>query len=110
MRIPLDPLSKIPLYRQIETWLQENILNGSLQPETRLPATRVLSEKLGVSRITIKNAYANLESGGLIHTRMGSGTYVSQPETPAPTSLPHWPLWQAEALPQGTPEKESTDS
>ncbi|MDM8520309.1 PLP-dependent aminotransferase family protein [Anaerolineales bacterium HSG6] len=98
MRIPLDHDSTVPLYQQIETYLRQNIISGKLLPETRLPATRQLAEKLGVSRITVTNAYAELESEGLIYSREGSGTYVSPPVSSA-TSPAHqaeilWPLWQ----------------
>jgi GntR family transcriptional regulator / MocR family aminotransferase len=100
MRIPLDRQNNIPIYRQIKDYLCENILSGSLAPETRLPATRQLAEELGVSRITVKNAYAELESDGLIVTREGSGTYVfSTVPTPALTENDAgriWPLWQKE--------------
>lgn len=98
MRIPLDHQSAVPLYRQIESYLRQNILSATLLPETRLPSTRQLAESLGVSRITITNAYAELESNGLIYSREGSGTYVM---TPVSSSLPlvndadiSWPLWQ----------------
>jgi GntR family transcriptional regulator/MocR family aminotransferase len=98
MRIPLDPHSSQPLYRQIEDYLRQAIRSGSLPPETRLPATRQLAEDLGVSRITVKNAYAELESDGLIASRPGSGTYVSPPLlAPASPDRPadiRWPLWQ----------------
>jgi GntR family transcriptional regulator/MocR family aminotransferase len=64
MRIPLDIHCGTPVYRQIEAWLRENIASGSLPPETRLPSTRELAVDLGVSRITVKNAYAELEGTG----------------------------------------------
>jgi GntR family transcriptional regulator/MocR family aminotransferase len=83
MRIPLDHQSTIPLYQQIETYLRQGILSGSLAPETRLPASRQLADDLGVNRITVENAYAGLEADGLIFSRVGSGTYVLPP-TPLP--------------------------
>jgi GntR family transcriptional regulator / MocR family aminotransferase len=100
MRIPLDHGSAVPLYQQIERYLRQNILSGSLLPETRLPATRQLAQDLGVSRITVRNAYAELESEGLIGSREGSGTYV-RPLAPLPmfqnsTTGIAWPLWQQE--------------
>lgn len=102
MHIPLDRQSDIPLYQQIEDYLRWNILSGSLEPDTRLPATRQLAQDLGVSRITVKNAYASLESAGLIGSRPGSGTYVLPPgPVPAhlkPDSDVDWPLWQQNAL------------
>ncbi|MCL4303699.1 MAG: PLP-dependent aminotransferase family protein [Anaerolineae bacterium] len=98
MRIPLDRQSAVPLYQQIETYLRQHIRSGSLAPETRLPATRQLAQALQVSRITVKNAYAELESEGLIGSREGSGTYV-MPPGPLPTFQKNesdiaWPLWQ----------------
>ncbi|MBN1311724.1 MAG: PLP-dependent aminotransferase family protein [Anaerolineae bacterium] len=98
MRIPLNRHSDTPLYRQIESFLRQGILSGSLSPETRLPASRQLAQDLGVNRITVANAYAELEADGLIASRVGDGTYVLPPY-PLPT-VTHkgdgksWPLWQ----------------
>ena len=100
MRIPLDHQSRVPLYRQIESYLRTNILSRALAAETRLPSSRELAQELGVSRITVKNAYANLESEGLVLTREGSGTYVAEVSmTPAADHAAEdgWPLWQQEA-------------
>jgi GntR family transcriptional regulator/MocR family aminotransferase len=100
MRIPLDRQSASPLYQQIGSYLRRGILSGSLAPETRLPAIRQLAQSLGVNRITIETAYADLEADGLIYTRVGSGTYILAPDSLAP--LPRgivgapWPFWQQE--------------
>ncbi len=98
MRIPLDRQNTQPLYQQIETYLRQGILSGSLAPETRLPACRQLARDLGVNRITVENAYSGLEAEGLVFARVGSGTYVLPP-TPLPpvsksSSEAPWPLWQ----------------
>ncbi len=98
MRIPLERKSADPLYRQIGSYLRRGIVSGSLAPETRLPATRRLAQTLGVNRITVETAYAELEAEGLICTRVGSGTYVLAPGVPPPiprlTCETEWPLWQ----------------
>ena len=98
MRIPLNPESDEPLYRQIENYIRKAILDGSLESGTRLSPTRKLAEELGVSRITVQNAYLELESDGLIAAREGSGTVVLPPVAEL---LPgegdealEWPLWQ----------------
>jgi GntR family transcriptional regulator/MocR family aminotransferase len=100
VRIPVDPSSSVALYLQIEHFLRENILAGRLLPDTRLPSTRQLAQELGVSRITVQNAYDLLESDGLIGSREGSGTFVLPPEgaLPGMQRLPRegWPLWQLE--------------
>ncbi len=98
MRIPLDRQSQIPLYEQIETYLRQGILSGSLAADTRLPASRQLARDLGVNRITVENAYAELETDGLIYSKMGSGTYVLPPSPLLTLSKDGpgtpWPLWQ----------------
>lgn len=98
MRIPLDRQSSTPLYEQIETYLRQGILSGSLTADTRLPASRQLARDLGVNRITVENAYAELETDGLIYSRMGSGTYVLPPSPLLTLSKEGpgapWPLWQ----------------
>ena len=100
MRIPLDRQGPLPLYRQIETYLRQSILDGSLPPETRLPATRELAHDLGINRITVETAYAELEADGLVSAKVGSGTFVL-PSFPLPPRSPagcdiSWPLWQCE--------------
>ncbi len=101
MRIPVDPDGEVPMYRQIGEFLKQGILSGTMGPETRLPATRQLARDLGVNRITVQNAYAELDADGLIFTRAGSGTYVLRqaPLASIPRREPGapWPLWQAEA-------------
>jgi GntR family transcriptional regulator/MocR family aminotransferase len=99
MRIPLDRDSKVPLYQQIKDYVRNGILSGTLAADMRLPASRSLASSLGVNRITVESAYAELEAEGLVYSRMGSGTYVlpikELPRLPSDTATQHWPLWQA---------------
>jgi GntR family transcriptional regulator/MocR family aminotransferase len=103
MRIPLNRDGQAPLYRQVQAFLQLEIQSGALEPETKLPASRHLASQLGVSRVTITNAYAELEADGLVYTRPGSGTYVAYPlatppKTTSSTDAREWPLWQQALL------------
>lgn len=104
MRIPIDRESDIPLYKQIKTYIQQGILSGSLIPDTRLPASRQLAQNLGVNRITVENAYAELESEGLVFSKLGSGTYVLHPASLLPLHKNNpdtpWPFWQQSVLAQ----------
>jgi GntR family transcriptional regulator / MocR family aminotransferase len=98
MRIPIDRDGAEPLFRQIEQWLRDAIASGGLPPSTRLPSSRTLANDLGVSRITVANAYAELDRDGLIASREGSGTFVAAPVS-VPSGTPEstrttWPLWQ----------------
>jgi GntR family transcriptional regulator/MocR family aminotransferase len=98
MRIPLDRHSEVPLYRQISSYLRQSIISGNLLADTRLPACRQLGRDLGVNRITVENAYSELEADGLVYSRMGSGTYVLPHNllSTIPKNNPGapWPLWQ----------------
>ncbi len=59
--------------RQIELL----ILRGILRPGERLPSERDLSEKLDVSRPSLREAVAALETRGLLTSRAGAGIYVA---------------------------------
>lgn len=113
MRISLDRQSTVPLYEQIEKHLRQGILSGSLSQDTRLPASRQLAQDLGVNRITVENAYAALETDGLIFSRVGSGTYVlppaKLPPLPKQSAPPTWPLWQQNLPDRGLVPQEIAD-
>jgi DNA-binding transcriptional MocR family regulator len=79
MKIDLRRDAPIPLYLQIKGQLQERIERGVLLPGTRLPATRTLAGRLEVSRVTVVNAYAELEAEGWVQAHVGRGTFVSDP-------------------------------
>jgi GntR family transcriptional regulator / MocR family aminotransferase len=112
MRIPIDSESEQPLYRQIEQYIREAILDGSLETDTRLPPTRKLAAELGVSRITVQNAYLELESDGLIAAREGSGTVVlpllSDLLPDSSDDAHEWPLWQQTFYEEVPPQKFET--
>ena len=59
--------------RQIELL----ILRGILRPGERLPSERELSERLGVSRPSLRDAVAELQDKGLLTTRAGAGIFVA---------------------------------
>lgn len=67
----------MPLYRQIYEAIRRAILSGELSAATRLPATRVLAQQLGVSRITVLNAYEQLFAEGYLEGKTGAGTFVA---------------------------------
>ena len=80
MKLPiqLEKSSREPIYHQIEKQLQALIAGGHLKPDSSLPSIRVLSKDLGVSVITTRRAYQNLEHAGFIKTIQGKGTYVAE--------------------------------
>lgn len=70
--------SKVPAYRWLYAAIRGEILDGQLRPGTRLPATRDLAERYGLSRGTIVSAFEQLRSEGYVEGSVGSGTYVSK--------------------------------
>ena len=75
----IDPESACPMYRQIYNELRQGILKRKLSVGARLPSTRDLARRLGVSRNTVLNAYERLVADGLLVARKGSGTRVGMP-------------------------------
>lgn len=70
------------LYRQVYDAYRKAILDGNLRAGQRVPSTRVLASELGISRIPVLSAYAQLLAEGYFESRVGSGTIISK-------SLPH---------------------
>lgn len=73
----LDQSSEQPLYRQLYTQLRDQILQGQLAPGAKLPPTRRLAERLGVSRITVTQAYDQLQAEGYAEGKRGAGTFIA---------------------------------
>lgn len=78
MQIDLDRANREPLYRQLAASVQQRIRSGALPPRTRLPTVRQLAQQLGVTRLTVHSAYAELQAGGWIEATVGRGTFVAE--------------------------------
>lgn len=72
----LDRKSTKSLYIQIYDDLRKDILYGRMTSGEKLPSKRSLAEKLGVSLVTVENAYAQLIDEGYIRSSQRSGYYV----------------------------------
>lgn len=68
---------KIPHYQRIARQLKQAIERGELAPGSRLPASRVYAQELGVSRATIESAWGDLVAQGWLERRGQAGTFVS---------------------------------
>ncbi len=77
----IDRSNGEPAHVQIATWLRAGIARGELAPGDRLPGERDLAERLGVSRMTLRQSLAELESSGDLVRVAGraGGAFVSQP-------------------------------
>jgi GntR family transcriptional repressor for pyruvate dehydrogenase complex len=61
----------------VASTLERRILEGSLKPGDRLPPERELATELGVSRPSLREAIQKLASKGMVTSRQGGGTYVT---------------------------------
>ena len=69
--------SERKLYQKIADRLRDYIVQGDFKVGSRLPPERDLTQLLGVSRPSLREALIALEIEGSIEIRMGSGVYVA---------------------------------
>lgn len=75
--MPFRPITADRISSAIVRQVEELVLQGVLRPGDRLPAERELAEQLDVSRPTLREALAELESRGLVEARPGGGTFIA---------------------------------
>ncbi len=75
--IAVDREAAKPLYRQIYDAYRSTIVGRNLRAGQQIPSTRALASELGISRIPVLNAYAQLLAEGYFESRVGAGTFVS---------------------------------
>lgn len=77
MIVEVDQDSPVPPYEQVRAQIASMIGTGALPPGTRLPPIRQLAADLGLAANTIARSYRELESGGLVTSRVRTGTTVA---------------------------------
>jgi GntR family transcriptional regulator len=76
-----------PMYRQIAEDLQRKIEGGELKRGSQLPTEIDLREQYDASRNTVRDAIKWLTTRGLVETKPGQGTFVTERITPFVTTL-----------------------
>jgi GntR family transcriptional regulator len=69
-----------PLYLQLTAQIKDLIATGEIAVGSLLPSEPELCEGLGISRSTVRQALATLETQGYVVRRRGKGTYASKPK------------------------------
>ncbi len=69
----------LPLYYQLMQELRHRIEEGEWKPGDLIPSERELSETYGISRMTVRQALAELVDAGLLVRDQGRGTFVAKP-------------------------------
>lgn len=76
----IDKESATPFYLQLKRVIESQVASGALQPHSRIPSERELSEQFGISRMTARRALLELTREGRIYTSVGKGTFVAEPK------------------------------
>ena len=76
----IDYNDKRPIYEQVTEKIQTLILNGVLEPDSKLPSVRSLAMELSINPNTIQRAYSELEREGFIYSVKGRGNFVKMNE------------------------------
>lgn len=77
MDLSIIPDGSIPAYKQLYDKVSSQILSGRIMGGSSLPPIRTVARELGVSIITVRNAWDKLIEDGFIESRAGSGCFAA---------------------------------
>jgi GntR family transcriptional repressor for pyruvate dehydrogenase complex len=75
--MPFEPIQQEKLSHGVVRQIEGLILRGILRPGERLPSERELSERMSVSRPSLREALGDLQDRGLLTSKAGAGVYVA---------------------------------
>ena len=78
--VEVDTTSPTPPYEQIRSQIARMIGTGVIGPDAHLPTIRQLAADLGLAANTVARAYRELETEGLVTSRVRHGTTVVRQE------------------------------
>ena len=82
----LDRNAEVPIGVQLAWALRARLRDGTLAPGQRLPGLRDLATALHINANTVRAVYQRLEHEGILVSRQGSGTFVSDAPAQAPSA------------------------
>lgn len=77
MNLEIERESPVPIYLQIKSQVNSQILSGELLDGSPMPSERMLAEQLGIHRNTVTRAYGELKAEGLLQSSQGKGYRAS---------------------------------
>lgn len=77
----IDRRSPVPFYFQLKQLMTDEIRAGRWRSGERIASEHALCEQFGLSRTTVRQALAELESEGLLIKEKGRGTFVAEPRS-----------------------------
>jgi len=82
----LDRQSKLPLYQQLYEILSGDLARGVWRPGDMIPTETELTQRYGISRITVRQVLDMLVKDGLIYRQRGRGSFVAHPPIQQPVA------------------------
>jgi len=76
----IDFRDKRPIYEQIVSAIEDEIVRGLMKPDEPLPSVRNLATDLSINPNTIQKAYRQLEADGYTYSVPGRGSFVKDTE------------------------------
>ncbi len=73
----MDFRKQKPIYLQIADHLSEQVLQGALTPDDRMPSVRDVAASMGVNPNTVVRSFDYLQQEEIIYQRRGVGYFVS---------------------------------
>jgi GntR family transcriptional regulator len=67
-----------PIYMQIMEKINKKIVRNEWKAGDKLPSVREMAVQTGVNPNTIQRTYSELERMGIVETRRGQGTFVTE--------------------------------
>ena len=78
-KFTMIPIKRTDVFQTIIQHITNLLDSKQIKPGERMPSERELAEMLNVSRTSVRQALKVLESSGRIETRVGSGTFLTEP-------------------------------
>lgn len=73
----IDKFGRVPIYEQIISEVEKQVLSGAMKPMDQLPSVRALSVEISINPNTIQKAYSELERLGVCYSAPGQGRFVA---------------------------------
>lgn len=75
--VNIDKFGRVPIYEQIISEVEKQVLSGAMKPMDQLPSVRALSVEISINPNTIQKAYSELERLGVCYSAPGQGRFVA---------------------------------
>ncbi|MCI1858638.1 MAG: GntR family transcriptional regulator [Sporolactobacillus sp.] len=73
----IDRQSPVPVYYQIERYIEKLIETNDLKEGDRVPSEKEFTDRFQVSRMTVRQAVMDLVNAGVLIRQKGKGTFVA---------------------------------